>query len=88
MFTEYFDFMAMNERFNNDEAWLILAMVNPIWARRMDSELNDADTDALEEEDEEALKLEIKVIKVYLWDSLLYWWYYDYISSPMYILIK
>ncbi|RRT75669.1 hypothetical protein B296_00026605 [Ensete ventricosum] len=61
-FTEDFDFMAMNEKFNKDEVWGHIGK-NKSHVRDKDGELQEDETDDYLDEDEEALKHEVKVVK-------------------------
>ncbi|CAL9148258.1 protein decapping 5 [Musa acuminata AAA Group] len=62
-FTEDFDFMAMNEKFNKDEVWGHLGK-NKAHVKDRDGELQEDETDDYLDEDDEALKLEIKPVYV------------------------
>ena len=63
-FTEDFDFMAMNEKFNKDEVWGHLGKNKAHW-RDNHGELIEDESDYILEEDDEALKLVTKVVKVH-----------------------
>ncbi|CAL9201093.1 unnamed protein product [Musa hybrid cultivar] len=62
-FTEDFDFMAMNEKFNKDEVWGHLGKNKAHW-RDNHGELIEDESDYILEEDDEALKLVTKPVYV------------------------
>ncbi|XP_020253982.1 protein decapping 5-like [Asparagus officinalis] len=63
-FTEEFDFMAMNEKFNKDEVWGHLGKSKYVTHDSEGGENDDEFDDNLEEEDAETDKHEIKPVYV------------------------
>ncbi|CAI9785340.1 unnamed protein product [Fraxinus pennsylvanica] len=73
-FTEDFDFMAMNEKFNKDEVWGHLGKSNKSQSKEENENGSDEDDDSRDEDDAELPKIEIT--SVYKKDD-----FFDSISS-------
>ncbi|KAL2519156.1 Protein decapping 5 [Abeliophyllum distichum] len=73
-FTEDFDFMAMNEKFNKDEVWGHLGKSNKSQSKEGNENGSDEDDDSHDEDDTELPKIEIQ--SVYKKDD-----FFDSISS-------
>lgn len=61
-FTEDFDFVAMNEKFNKDEVWGHLGKNNKSHSNDKEDGNISAEDDYQDEDDDELAKVEVKVI--------------------------